>query len=134
MEKVTYKQAKRRYFRLFWPLMAIYVVVIMGGSFALSQYETKPLWLSTSVAIVSGLLVACLLIAMMRYFEEADEYVRIQQLRAFGWGAVGTISAAFIVGFLQMFDVLEYVDVFWIAISFFLFYAIAAKIVGVKEC
>lgn len=134
MQKVTQKEARKRYMRAFRPIVAIYVVVILGGSFLLAQYETKPLWLSVTVALISGLAVAFILVAMMRYFEEADEYVRLQQLRAFGWGAVCTLSVSFIIAFLQMFDVLDDIEVFWLPISFFLFYAVSAKIIGVKDC
>lgn len=117
MQKQGFQTAKRRYHRSFWPLMGLYVIAILGGSFwfvqAVVQYETAPLWLSVGVALAATLPLIGVLLVILRYFDETDEYTRLKQLKAFAQGAVFTMSAIFLTGFLQLFDVIGSVDVFW---------------------
>ena len=120
--------------RAFWPLMALYVVVILGGSYALNQYDPEPLWLAILVALATSLPLVFVFLAMMRYFGEADEFIRLQQLKSFAWGAAITMSALVVVGFLQLFHVIEHVDVFWFGPGFFLAYGLAHWLRGGKDC
>ena len=134
MQKVTYKEARKRYMRLFWPVMGFYVLAVMGGSYLAGQYEETPQWLGITLALVISFPLIGVLFLMVRYFREADEYTRLMQLTAFAYGACLVIGAIFIVGFLQMFDVLGYVDVFWFGPGFFLAYGLSYKAMGGKDC
>ncbi|MEM8617650.1 MAG: hypothetical protein AAGF20_12045 [Pseudomonadota bacterium] len=134
MPEQTYRSARRRYVRLFWPLMLLYILIILGGSFGLGQFETEPKWLQAMLAILAALPVIAVLIVMLRYFEETDEYSRLQQLRAFAMGATVTVSAIFLVGFLQLFDIIGKVEVFWFGPVFFLSYGIAYRVRGGEDC
>jgi len=120
--------------RIFWPLMALYVAIVIGGSFYLNTLETEPTWLQTTIALGAALPVVGILFMMLRYFNETDEYTRLLQLQAFAWGAVITVSAVFIIGFLQMFEALGAIEVFWFGPAFFLSYGLAYKFIGGKEC
>ncbi|MEL8054660.1 MAG: hypothetical protein AAGK66_00775 [Pseudomonadota bacterium] len=134
MTQHTYKSARRRYVRVFWPLMAIYTVIVLAGSFYLGSLETEPVWLQASLAIACALPVIAVLFIMLRYFAETDEYSRLLQYKAFAYGAVFTVSAIMLVGFLQLFDVIGSVEVFWFGPAFFLAYGISHRVIGGGEC
>ena len=134
MSQQTFKSAKRRYHRVFWPLMAIYVVTILGGSFMLSQMDPEPKWLQATMAVASALPVIATMLVMLRYTNETDEYTRQVHLKAFAWGGVITASAIFLIGFLQLFHVIEHVEVFWFGPLFFIAYGLAKLALGGREC
>jgi hypothetical protein len=134
MAQQTFKSAKRRYHRMFWPLMAIYVAIILGGSFAINQMDPEPKWLQAGLAVASALPVIGALLVMLRYITETDEYTRMIQLKGFAWGAVITVSAIFLVGFLQIFHVVELVEVFWFGPFFFVAYGLSTLALGGGKC
>ena len=134
MEKITHKQAQRRYRRLVWPVMAVYLLIVLGGTVLLNGYDPQPVWLATLIALASALPVIVVLFLLMRYIDETDEFSRLQHLKAMAWGAVATVGALITAGFLQMFDVLTTLDVFWFGIFFFLAYGLAYKAMGGKDC
>jgi len=114
--------------------MAAYLVIVLGGSFWLAKTEDPSLTVSALVAIACALPLIASLWLMLRYFSETDEFTRLRQLTAFAQGAVITISAVFVVGFLQMFDVIGNVEVFWFGPAFFFAYGLAYKAMGGKDC
>lgn len=134
MTQQTFKSAKRRYKRAFWPLMAIYVVIILAGSYGLKQMDPEPVWLQASLAVASAVPVIGTLLVMLRYIIETDEYTRLVQLKAFAWGAVITVSLIFLIGFLQIFDVVELVEVFWFGPVFFIAYGLSTRMLGGRDC
>jgi len=134
MTQRTFKEARSRYKRLFMPMMLAYLVIVLGGSFWLAGMDAPPLALSAAVAIASALPLIAALWLMLRYFSETDEFTRLRQLTAFARGAVIIISAIFIAGFLQMFDVIGNIEVFWFGPAFFLAYGLAYKAMGGKDC
>ncbi len=119
MTQHTFKSARKRYQRVFWPLMGVYVVAVLGGSYYLSTLEVEPTWLKTVIAIAVTLPIVAALFAMLRYFAT---------------GAVITISAIFAVGFLQIFEVIGSVDVFWFGPLFFVCYGLAHRLTGGRDC
>lgn len=119
MRKRGFATANRRYLRWFWPLMAVYAVAMLGGSWLVHGNDTEPLWLGVVAALASALPLMGILLVVLRYFEETDEYTQISQLKAFSRGAVVTVSATFVVGFLQIFDVIDQIEVFWLGPLFF---------------
>ena len=124
MTQQTFKSAKRRYLRLMWPMMILYVAIILVGSLWLKQFETEPKWLQLSLALASAAPVIATLFAMLRYANETDEYSRLIQLKAFAWGGTITVSALFVVGFLQIFHVIEMFEIFWFGPLFFFAYGL----------
>ena len=135
MAQQTFKSAKRRYHRVFWPLMAVYTVTVIAGSFMLNQMDPEPKWLQASLAIACALPVIATLLVMMRYALETDEYTRLIQLKGFAWGGIVTISVVFTIGFLQLFHVIETFEIFWFGPFFFIAYGISTFILnGGKKC
>ena len=134
MEQQTYKSARRRYVRLFWPLMAIYTLIVLAGSFYLGTFEVEPLWLQATLAVLCALPVIAVLFVMLRYFNETDEYSRLVQLKAFSYGAAFTVSCLFLIGFFQLFEVIDTFAVFWFGPLFFLAYGISHRFMAKGEC
>ncbi|MEL6726353.1 MAG: hypothetical protein AAFP81_03300 [Pseudomonadota bacterium] len=134
MSQQTFKSAKRRYHRVFWPLMIVYTMIVVGGSIGLNLLETEPEWLKATLAVACAVPVIATLLVMMRYAEETDEYSRLVQLKSFAWGGIVTISLISVVGFLQLFDVVERFEVFWFGPLFFVAYGISTHLVGGRQC
>lgn len=124
MAQQGFKAANRRYHRLYWPLMAIYVAACFAGA-AYVDEGTTPVWIATSVATATAAPLLVVLWLMLRYFDETDEYTQLRQLKAFAEGAAITIGGVFVVGFLQLFEVLQDVTVFWFGPMFFVAYGVA---------
>lgn len=133
MTKSTYKTARRRYRRANIVLMVLYVIAISGGTFYLKTLEVEPLWLQISIAFATAGPLVLYLMSMLRYFSETDEYNRALHLKAFSYGAVFTVSMVFIIGALQMFDVIESFEIFWLGILFFFSYGLSHKFLGGKD-
>ncbi|MEO1187589.1 MAG: hypothetical protein AAFW60_00845 [Pseudomonadota bacterium] len=135
MTQQTFKSAKRRYHRVFWPLMAVYVVIVIAGSFGLNQLDPEPKWLQATLAVACALPVIATLLVIMRYAHETDEYTRTIQLRGLAWGGVVAASLIFLVGFLQLFHVVDRLEVFWFGPAYFFAYGISTWILnGGKQC
>lgn len=134
MVQQTYKSASKRYWRAFVPLMIIYLAVTLAGSFYLNTFEIEPTWLQATVAIACTLPMILFLGIQIRYFLETDEYNRLIQLKGFAIGAAVTVSGIFLLGFLQMFHVIGYVEVFWFGPFFFVAYGISTFLLGGRQC
>ncbi|MEO0465559.1 MAG: hypothetical protein AAF216_03375 [Pseudomonadota bacterium] len=113
MAKQGFITAKRRYMRALWPLVIVYLVAVFSGSWMLRQYDDPPVGLAITAALAAALPLAIFMAVVLRYFTETDEYTRLRQLIAFARGAAFTVSAIFIFGFLQLFDVIGDIEVFW---------------------
>lgn len=134
MTKHTYKTAKRRYHRVFWPLMALYVTIVLSGSFYLESSESESIFLKSLLGIAMAVPLVGTLAVMVRFFEEADEYTRLLQFRAFAYGTVITLGSLAVFGGLQMFDAVGAIEVFWFIPGFFFAYGLSYRFLGGKEC
>ncbi len=124
MAQQGFKAASRRYHRLYWPIMVIYVAACFAGA-AYVDEGTTPVWIAASIAVATAAPLLFVLWLTLRYFNETDEYTRLRQLKAFSEGAAITVGAILVVGFLQIFDVLPALNVFWFGPMFFAAYAAA---------
>ena len=134
MSTVGFKQARRRYFRLFWPAMAVYILLILAGKFWLGRYEVEPLWLKAGTAVAVSLPVIGALVLMLRYAFETDEFQRRMQIEAMAISGVIIASAIFLTGFLQIYDVVPEFSVFWFGPAFMLVLGVVALIRGGRQC
>ncbi|MEZ5953741.1 MAG: hypothetical protein R3C13_05470 [Hyphomonas sp.] len=124
MAQLGFRTANRRYKYLFWPMMAVYVAVVLATSFLIDK-ETAAPWLKAACALGVTLPLFGVLFAMRRQTEETDEYTRMKQLNAMRDGGLITAGITFLVGFLQIFDVIGYVDIFWFGTLFFFAYGLS---------
>ena len=123
-KQLGFNAAKKRYHRVFWPAMLAYTVIVLGGAWIVDK-ETSPEWLAAIVAVLTALPVCLALWAIVRWMSETDEYTRIKHLKGFARGAALTISGVFVIGFLQLFEVIDNFEVFWIGPAFFLAYGLS---------
>ncbi|MCI4643640.1 MAG: hypothetical protein MRY64_02530 [Hyphomonadaceae bacterium] len=124
-QRYEFKEARRRYNRIAGPLMAAYAVLCLSGSALWAFFDVEFKLVSAILALTICLPIVAVLLAKLRYFEETDEYTRLRQLRAFARAGAVTVSAVFIVGFLQLFELVGQVPVFLFGPLFFLVYGLA---------
>jgi uncharacterized membrane protein len=128
MTKVSYQQANRRYLRLFVPAMALYAVAVIGGVFLVSAMDNQ---VSRVVAgLAAGLPLVVATIALLRFARETDDFNRQANFEAMGYAGAMTASAAALVGFLQMYDVLPLFPAFWFVVFYFPAYGFSFYLTG----
>jgi len=133
VKDITFRGANRRYRRLFFPVMAFYVVFCFAGPLIMVAYGGEPpVWLMVIVAIISGAPIAVVFWLMGRYLRETDEFTRKIQIDALLPGAGITLSLAVIWGFLELYQVVPRFKIFtpmmMVGPSFFFFYGITFSI------
>lgn len=120
-----FRTANRRYKLLFWPMMAVYVAIILGAKFLIDE-DTAPAWLNAACAVAATVPLLGTLYAIRRQSDETDEYTRMKQLKALRDGGLITAGITFLIGFLQIFDVIGAVDVFWFGPLFFVAFGLSS--------
>jgi undecaprenyl pyrophosphate phosphatase UppP len=130
MAEIGYKQAKRRYVRIFWPLIAFYMLACIAGVAFLKRIDEPSEWLRTLVAVVTVAPVAVVLWAIWRQTQETDEFVRKTQLEALAIAGMVMAGLAGIIGFLQLFDVVPEFGSFYALPGFFLIFGVAKWLRG----
>ena len=132
MTHISYKEANRRYRRLFMPVMALYVILCIGGAFLVGRLDTPPDWLPHAVAVFTILPIFAVFWLIWRYVQETDEYTRLRQLEALAIGGMITASAAGTIGFLQLYDAIPNgaFPTFLLRPLFFLSYGLAKWLRG----
>ena len=134
MSDYTFKQAKRRYHLVYWPMIAVYCVACIGGALLLKVTHAPPEWMAPVIAVLTVAPMFAVLWLIWRYVRETDEYTRLQQLQALSIGGLVCAGATGLVGFLQLFDVIENFPVFLFLPLFFLSYGLAKVFMGRKDC
>ena len=82
MAQQTFKSASRRYWRAFVPIMIVYLIATLAGSFYLKTFEVEPVWLQATVAVAcTSADVPLLIHPESATFLETDEYNQIIQLK-----------------------------------------------------
>lgn len=101
-ETLTPKRADRRYHRVFWPAMAIYVVSCFAVPFAIERWAVQGVALY-ALAVLPALPIGLVLVVLGRWLRETDEYIRARQVEAllYGWTITGFFTIAY--GFLEAF-------------------------------
>ena len=119
-----FRTANRRYRFLFWTMMGIYVAVVLGAKFFIDD-ESAPTWLNAACAIAATLPIFGTLYAIRRQTDETDEYTRMRYLKALRDAGLITCGVIFLFGFLQIFDVVGSLDVFWFGPLYFFAFGLA---------
>lgn len=122
-----FRTANRRYNYLFWPMMALYIVIILLASHFIDE-ETSPLGLKIAAATGTSLPMLGALWAILRLVRETDEYSRLRHLTALAQGGAITAGIAFVTGFLQIFGAIPEFSAFWFGPLFFVTYGLSSCI------
>jgi len=115
--------ARKRYFKIFFPSMALYLVAVFGATWLLKFNEIGQTF-KYIVAIIPSLFIWWLVWAQVRYFREADEFERARQISGalFGVSVLMVFSTGW--GFLEMLADAPKFPVFWIFPLFCVAYSV----------
>lgn len=105
--------ARKRYFKIFFPSMAFYLVTIFGATWLLKFTEVSASF-RYIIAIIPALFIWWLVWAQIRYYREADEFEKARQVSGalFGISVLMVVSTGW--GFLEMLADAPKFPVFWI--------------------
>jgi hypothetical protein len=131
MSEITFRDANRRFKRLYWPLIAIYVVLCVGGAFLVGAMgnQSEPL-LRAGVAALTAAPIAGVFWVMGRFLRETDEYTRKIQTEAMLTGGAITLSLAFLWALIVLYRVFpglgRFPAMMMVTPAFFVFYGLSA--------
>jgi cytochrome bd-type quinol oxidase subunit 2 len=129
MAEVTFREANKRYRRLFWPVMIFYTVFCFAGSFLIKGMDDPPKWISAIVALVTAAPILGVFWLLGRFVRETDEYTRKIQTEAMLSGGAIVLSFAVIWSFFDLYDVIPGMEKFpamvFVGPGFFFFYGLS---------
>ncbi len=111
--------AVRRYNRHVLVLSAAYAALLLGAVW-LFKHRPPPGALGWLVAVLPALPIVGIFAAIGLYLvEESDEYLRMMMVRQTLWASGFSLSIATIWGFLESFDLVGHVPVYWVSVLWF---------------
>jgi hypothetical protein len=120
--------ASRRYtVRAVW-ISLIYAVLLIAAVYGFSHHllTGAATWIA---AILPALALIGIFVAIGLYLvEETDEYLRMLLVRQTLWASGFALSAATIWGFLESFELVDHIPVYWVSALWFLGLGIGALI------
>src|SRR5215831_4293711 len=90
--QISYREANRRYYRAYWPVILLYAAASIGGALIVKQ--NPPMWAVAAIAVVTAAPIMALFWLMRRLLAETDEYTRKLQTDALLTGGAITFSLA----------------------------------------
>lgn len=111
--------ATRRYNKRVIVLSLVYSAFLIGAVYAFKHHLVGgPLaWI---VAILPALPIIGIFAAIGLYLvEEQDEYVRMLMVRQTLWASGFALSIATMWGFLESFELVSHVEVYWVSVLWF---------------
>jgi hypothetical protein len=112
MSRPTFAQANRRYFWVFAPAMALYVVLLFGGILAVKAYPDL-IALKVAAALAAALPVIVTIWAMFRLARETDDFNREQMAGSLGLAGGVVTASALLIGFSQMYGLVPQFEDWW---------------------
>ena len=119
MAGYSYSRAKKRYDIRVIGLSLVYAVCLLAA-----VYGFKHHLIAGPLAWVAGVLPALPIIGIfaaigLYLVEESDEYLRMMTVRQTLWASGFSLSIATIWGFLESFDLVGHVPVYWVSVLWF---------------
>jgi len=111
--------ATRRYNKRVVVLSLIYAAFLIGAVYAFKHHLVggPVAWI---VAILPALPIIGIFAAIGLYLvKEQDEYVRMLMVRQTLWASGFALSIATMWGFLESFDMVSHVEVYWVSVLWF---------------
>ena len=122
--------AYKRYQRRVQVVMGVYVVVILGASYAL-KHASPYGWLLYFLAVLPALPIIVVIAAMGRYLqEENDEYQRLRMMQSILAGTAALLAAVIVNDFVETF---AHAAAFPPFTGFLVFAAVTAIVQGVQR-
>ena len=109
---------KRYNMRVVW-LSLLYATFLIAAVYGF-KHQLVPTGMKYLVAILPALPIIGIFGAMGRYLvEEQDEYVRMLMVRQTLWASGFSLSIATVWGFLESFELVSHVEVYWVSVLWF---------------
>jgi len=111
--------ATRRYNKRVIVLSLVYAAFLIGAVYAFKHHLVggPVAWI---VAILPALPIIGIFAAIGLYLvEEQDEYVRMLMVRQTLWASGFALSIATMWGFLESFELVSHVEVYWVSVLWF---------------
>lgn len=121
------KEAHKRYFKVFVPSMAGYLVSIVGATWLTNMTDTVSL-LHFILALIPAGFVFMFMWAQARYVVEIDEFMRMLQVKAMMWGIIITMAATTAWGLLEFFTPVPKVPIFFVLPVFYGIYGVTSGV------
>ena len=100
-------------------LSLIYSAFLIGAVYGFKHHLVGGV-LAWIVAILSALPIIGIFAAIGLYLvEEQDEYVRMLMVRQTLWASGFSLSIATVWGFLESFDLVSHIEVYWVSVLWF---------------
>jgi hypothetical protein len=106
--------AMRRYQRRFWPLMAAYVVLIIGVSWMIKHSPPPGAWRYLAAAAPALPLVGVIAVFGLYLREIADEFRRAVIVQSMLWALGLVLAFSTVWGFLEMLADAPHLQPWWI--------------------
>jgi len=111
--------ATRRYNKRVIVLSLIYSAFLIGAVYGFKHHLVGGV-LAWIVAILPALPIIGIFAAIGLYLvEEQDEYVRMLMVRQTLWASGFSLSIATVWGFLESFELVSHVEVYWVSVLWF---------------
>jgi hypothetical protein len=120
--KPTFREAQRRYQRLYWPAIIVYSVLCFAGPMAMKAIDHPAKWMWAVLSVINTVPIIAVFLVLGRWLRETDEYTRKKQVEAMLAGAAMTFSFSALWGFLELYDVVPHLFVLMLWPIFFLCY------------
>lgn len=125
--------AARRYYRRFFGAMAVYLISLSGAKY-LVTHEIATGGLVWILALLPGLAVVAAIGAIaLRLFEMEDEYLRLLMVRQLLVATGLALGLATIWGFFEAFDLVEHIELYWVAVVWMLGLSVGAAVNRITE-
>ncbi len=122
---MTNLEAKKRYFRVFTPAMAIYLITFLLIAWFADNVGSNPVLISI-MALVPIIALLAMFWAHMRMIGEIDEFLRSIQIRAVFAGLSAVLVVATGWGILELLANMPVLAIFWINPIYWIAYGLAA--------
>lgn len=121
---MTNDAARRRYFRVFFPATAIYLVSFIGTAW-LGRHVIDNLLVTALLALVPIGALLAMFWAHLRLIGEIDEFLRSIQIKAVIAGLTAVLVVATGWGSLEMLAEVPQLDIFWLNPLYWIAYGLA---------
>ena len=126
---MTNKEARRRYFKVFFPAMTGYIISIFGiSTFIDKTAEATPL--TYVLALIPAIFVFLWVWSHARFVLEMDEFARMLQIRSVLCGLIGLMVLTTAWGLLEFYTPVPAIPIFLVLPGFYFCYGIASFFVA----
>lgn len=114
MSPQSWSPAMRRYQLRFWPLMAVYAVIVIGVAFLIKHAPPPGAWRYLAAAIPAVPLIGVIVAIGLYLVEEADEFRRATYVQSMLWALGLVLAVTTVWGFLELLADAPHLQPWWI--------------------